>query len=260
MNSSSYPTVNSLYVDVGRTASLPLRCNGARSKHRGWNWSVLASVIAHLVFGCIVLTIIPSVRKFVPPDDEGITVEMVSPQNVDLAVQPPIATERIGPVAEAPAVQAEETNKASAEELPPIGKRDVEPARMVAASQLYAAKILAAPRSKKVREALRKLATEEHMIQLCNIEAMEQVHRWNKTFQPDYLVAYAMSDPKMAATAIDAGGGAFRSRSHWYNIGFKCAVTADISRIVSFAFLVGSEIPKQEWRAHNLAPDDGPDD
>ena len=131
---------------------------------------------------------------------------------------------------------------------------------MVSASQLYAEKVLAAPKSKKIREALRKLANEEHMVQLCNIEAMEQVSRWNRTFHPDYVVAYAMSDPKTAPTAIEAEGGAFRSRRHWYNIRFKCAVTADIGKVVSFAFAVGGEIPKQEWRGHNLAPDDGPDD
>ena len=226
---------------------------------REWNWSVLASLIAHVVLGSILLTFTLKGRTLVPPDIEAITVEMVSPQQEDPARQrspnPEFALPRPG----TRTLQPGEA-KAEAEGPPPTGKREVEPAAMIAASELYAAKVLEAPKSRKVRKALRDMATEERMIQLCNMEAMEQVRRWDKTFQPDYLVAYAMSDPKMTATAVDAYGGAFRSKRHWYNIGFKCAVTLDIAKIVSFAFSVGAEIPKTEWRAHNLAPDDGPND
>lgn len=223
-------------------------------------WSILASLMAHVIVALVALAVIPNSKKLAPPDDEGITVEMVSGEKADRAVQPPMASERIAPVPVTPAVQPTLQNEAKPLKPPPQAQADEQPARMIAATQLYAAKILAAPKSRKIREGLRKLATEEHMVQLCNIEAMEQVHRSNRSFQPDYLIAYAMSDPKMSATAIAADGGAFRSGKHWYSIRFKCAVTADLTRIVSFAFLVGGEIPRKEWRSHNLAPDDGPDD
>lgn len=69
-----------------------------------------------------------------------------------------------------------------------------------------------------------------------------------------------MSDPTLSASTVDANGAAFRSRKHWYNLEFKCAVTPDIASVSSFEFLVEDEIPKGEWLSHNFTPDDGPED
>lgn len=97
-------------------------------------------------------------------------------------------------------------------------------------------------------------------MQICNIEAMEQVHIWKPEFQPDFLVVYTMADIKLSGQKLAADGGAFRSKRRWYNIGFTCEVTADLKEVVSFAFLVGNAIPESQWGDHNLSADDGPAD
>lgn len=128
----------------------------------------------------------------------------------------------------------------------------------MAARQLFAQKILADPRSKKVLAALNSLSPDEQVTQLCNLEAMEQVHRWKASFQPDNLVASAMADAEVSGHAIAVEGGAFRSDRRWYQIRFRCAVTADLKQVATFEFAVGTEIPKREWSAHYLTADDGP--
>ncbi|PKA41408.1 hypothetical protein CWR43_21515 [Rhizobium sullae] len=128
---------------------------------------------------------------------------------------------------------------------------------MVRPTQLFSAAILADPRSKQAREGMRQLATGERIVQLCNIEAMEQVHRWKAEFKPDFLVAYAMADTKLSGLTLQAEGGAFRSNRHWYNIKFKCEASPDIEKIVAFEFSVGEEIPESEWETRFLPADDG---
>jgi len=61
---------------------------------------------------------------------------------------------------------------------------------MVRPKELFSVKILADPRSQAALVALRQLATDDRIIQLCNVEAMEQVHRWNPGFQPDFVVRF----------------------------------------------------------------------
>lgn len=134
------------------------------------------------------------------------------------------------------------------------------PAAMIRATRLLAAATFADPRSRQAREMLPHLATSERVEQLCGLEAMGQVHAWKDDFQPDTLVAYAMAETRIVSTTVEADGGAFRSRKHWYNIKFRCEVAPDLAKVVSFEFAVGSEIPRHDWQKHNLTVDDGPGD
>ena len=88
---------------------------------------------------------------------------------------------------------------------------------------------------------MRQLASGERVIQLCDLEALEQVHRWKPELKPDYLMAYAMAGAKLSENAVEADGAAFRSKQHWYNIKFKCQVTPDLTTVAAFEFLVGDE-------------------
>ena len=137
---------------------------------------------------------------------------------------------------------------------------NVEPASlqetMMRAERLFSADVLADPRSRQAREALPHLAMSDRMIQLCNIEALEQVHMWKADFQPDTLVAHAMADAKLIGRTTAADGGAFRSKRRWYNIRFRCEVAPDLTKVVAFEFQVGEEIPKSEWESHNLTAGD----
>jgi hypothetical protein len=43
-------------------------------------------------------------------------------------------------------------------------------------------------------------------VQLCNIEAMAQIHKWKASLQLDNLIAYALATPKVSAHGITAEG------------------------------------------------------
>ncbi|MBD9651792.1 DUF930 domain-containing protein [Ensifer sp. ENS09] len=123
---------------------------------------------------------------------------------------------------------------------------------MVQAKRFFSAAILADSRSRQALEGLSQLTADERIVQLCNLEAMEQVHRWRVDFNPDLLVAYATSNILLTGRDLRADGAAFRSRGRWFNIKFGCAVAPDIKSVVRFEFQVGDEIPKSEWEAHFL--------
>jgi len=131
---------------------------------------------------------------------------------------------------------------------------------MIRATRLFAEELLADPRSSEARETLPTLATDERKLQLCNIEAMEQVHRWKAIYRPEFLVAYASADVKISGNAVKADGGAFRSRDRWYDIRFECEVSPDLARVVAFAFSVGAAIPRSYWESRSLPTVMDPDD
>lgn len=123
-----------------------------------------------------------------------------------------------------------------------------QPLGMVHADTLYSAGILASPRSRQARKGLAQLAPEERVVQLCNLEAMEQVHRWKADFDPDFLVAYAFSGVRFSGGMLKANGGAFRSERQWWRIAYSCEVAADGNSVVGFAFKVGDAIPRDQWQ------------
>lgn len=123
-----------------------------------------------------------------------------------------------------------------------------QPPGMVHAEKLYSADILASPRSRQARKGLAQLAPEERVVQLCNLEAMEQVHRWKTDFDPDFLVAYALSGVKLSGETLKANGAAFRSKRQWWRIAYSCSVTPDRKTVVGFDFRVGDTIPREQWQ------------
>jgi hypothetical protein len=137
----------------------------------------------------------------------------------------------------------------------PAAKPD--PDALIVATKLYSDRLLADRHNRSAREAMKTLAADERIIQLCDVEAMEQVRRAKAALTPDYVIAYALADLKLSAHQMEAEGGAFLSHRNWYSLKFRCGVSADDSRVVSFAFLVGQPIPKSQWASHNLTADAG---
>lgn len=121
---------------------------------------------------------------------------------------------------------------------------------MVKAQNFYAAKLLADPRSRHARQALAGFAPDERAIQLCNIEAMEQIHRWKADLRPDLVVPYATGNLRIDAGSIHAEGAAFRAGGRWYGVTFSCDVTQ--GTVAAFEFSVGAEIPQARWAEYNL--------
>ena len=185
------------------------------------------------------LSLSPRPQQVNPPPD-AVAVDILTPEEFEAIAS---ASER---VPEAPAAAAPSPREQAG--------------GMIRATHLFAEELLADPRSKQARETLPTLATDERRLQLCNIEAMEQVHRWKPVYRPEFVVAYASADVKISGNAVTAAGGAFRSRDRWYNVKFECQVSSDLARVVAFAFSVGGAIPRSEWEGRNLPAATDPDD
>ncbi|RDJ20514.1 DUF930 domain-containing protein [Bosea caraganae] len=123
---------------------------------------------------------------------------------------------------------------------------------MVRARRVLSGNVLANPQSRGAREALNQLDDGERIEQLCNLEAMGQVHAWKAEFLPDRVVAYAMAGTKLSRTAMQADGAVFRSRQNWYRLKFKCELSPDRKTIAGFEFSVGDPVPHSDWRALDL--------
>jgi hypothetical protein len=218
------------------------------------DWGIGASVGLHLLVALMVV-LLPTPFRPQPPD-EGIAVEIVSPDRLAPAGTPRGTQARSDAAAEA----GQADRPAAKQSLPAMtapatpGKA---PPAMVEASEMLSAKALAAPGSRKALQAMAELAGSEQVVQLCDIEAMEQIHKWKAEFRPDLVIAYAMAGAKVTSHSVEADGAAFRSNKRWYNIRFRCEVAPDLGGVVSFAFLVGDEIPQREWQDHYLTADDG---
>ncbi len=126
------------------------------------------------------------------------------------------------------------------------------PDGMIQADHLMSSDVLADPRSRAARVALAGFGTADQMVQLCGIEAMEQVHAWDTRLQPDSVVAYAMAETKITTHEVVAKGGAIRSGKRWFNIEYRCELAPDLTRVVAFAFRLGEPIPRSGWEEHNL--------
>lgn len=99
-----------------------------------------------------------------------------------------------------------------------------------------------------------KLSPETRIEQRCDARAMGAVQREHKGFRPDEFVAYAFADPVLRGSKISAPGGAIRSNGKWYRLAYTCETNAEGLDVTSFAYQLGTEVPRQEWDAHFLVP------
>lgn len=217
-------------------------------------WAIAASIALHAVFA-LLLWLLPRDVRPDAPRDRGIEVEFVTPRSTP-PPQSDAGRQAISPNAPAPAptvdrapVDPESTGPAT---------DDGGPGDLVRAAHLMSSDVLADPRSREARAALAGFATADQMVQLCGIEAMEQVHAWDARFEPDSVVAYAMAETKISAHAVVAEGGAIRSGKRWFNIEYRCELAPDLTRVVAFAFRLGEPIPRSGWEEHNLPDGDEP--
>ncbi|MGO6671153.1 DUF930 domain-containing protein [Rhizobium leguminosarum] len=224
-----------------------------------------ASFALHAIAILLLLLLLPKAEPPLPLPDDGLSVEIV-PQAVESLKMPePAKTplpeeakpEAAKPEAQPAAPVASNPPAAAMPSAAPITLPVPKPAEFVEARQLFSDKVLADPRSRRAREALRGLDGSERNLQLCDLEALEQVRRTQPAMAPDALAPYAMAAEKVSGNRVEVKGGAFRSKRKWYNIQFKCELDAGSGKIVSFAFLVGDAIPQGEWQEHNLVADDG---
>ncbi len=232
---------------------------GIRPVHPGEpnsRWSLGASLVVHVLLGLALLLVVAPPPLLLSPEN-SVTVDVVTPQEFDAVREELQAATPVLKSADLPSDRQPETKSPEFIKLTTDRPASATAAGMIHATRLMAASVLADPRSGKAAKAMKTLVVSERIVQLCNIEAMEQIHPWKPTLKPDFLVAYAMAETRQAGNRVEADGAAFRSKQHWYNVSFTCEARQDLAGVAQFAFQVGDEIPKDAWRDHNLAADDG---
>lgn len=120
------------------------------------------------------------------------------------------------------------------------------PANLTPVQQIYAKDTLADPR---IRQALGKLPKRDRILQICGIEALEQVRHQRPNTFPDML---APSGGTVSGNSFSVRNGAFRSRARWYAIDFDCQLDDKAMQVTQFSYAIGAEIPSAQWRAREL--------
>jgi hypothetical protein len=100
--------------------------------------------------------------------------------------------------------------------------------------------------------SLKRLDPTERLEQLCDYTAMLHIRKDARRYRPDRAIADAVNDPKISGNSIEARGGAFRSRGHWYEMAYSCTATPDHMTVLSFKLKIGEEIPESKWAAYGL--------
>lgn len=103
-----------------------------------------------------------------------------------------------------------------------------------------------------MQQVLKLLEPVDRLEQICDYTAMVQIRKDSRRFHPDRAVASAISAPKITTNSIEAKGGAFRSRGHWYEMAYKCTATPDHMTVLSFHLTIGNEIPEAKWAGYGL--------
>lgn len=209
-------------------------------------WSLAAALALHLALAAALMLLPAPVPP--PAPEEAIAVEFVPSSELLTAPARPLE-----PLPDtAPDAQASVPARPAPSRQTPSRPAPPPEPQMIRPSAMLSSRSLADPRSRQSRLALRTLSDEDRAEQLCGLEAMEQVAAWRRDFRPDRLVAYARGEPKHDGNVVEANGGAFRSRSLWYAIRFRCELTPDRTRVAAFAFAVGEPVPRDEWEVDGL--------
>ncbi|MBL8592818.1 MAG: DUF930 domain-containing protein [Devosia sp.] len=206
-------------------------------------WGAAASIVFHAaLLGLVLLGPDKDPAKRLPPP--SIAVELMTAAQFAALTAPQQAPPAAPPVA--PAAEASPDTSAAK----PAAK--AAPDATIRATEFFAGSLLAEPESANLRAAMTTLDGSERLVQLCSIEAIEQIRRARPEFDPDTVVAYAMADMATRDGALIADGGAFRSRREWYGVKFTCLAAPDYSAVERFEFSVGSFIPHELWEEHYL--------
>lgn len=202
-------------------------------------WTLPASVAVHAgLLGALLLVAVP--RRLEPPVERVISVDLVRPEPAPAAAVPePPQNAVVTPTPVAPAaVEAAEDDG------------------MVAATSFYAAGILTDPANAEIRKNFPLLARDEQVVQLCNMEALEQLRAGTAPLEADALVGYAFDSVSLDGGVLDAPGGAVRSGGRWFHLRYHCAVAPDIASVSAFEYALGPLIPGDQWEEHFLNADD----
>jgi len=209
-------------------------------------FGLAGSLLFHAALLVALFTLTP-MRDFVVPEPAPISVELIPVAPLEPPAPPELARQNAAPVAD----EGGATLGAG-----PADTSTAASDGTITATSLYAGRLLQEPAMAQVRRTLPTLASADRLMQLCNIEALEQIRRAAPQYEPDTMVSYAMADPVSAGLAFTAPGGAFRSRRQWYAVSFACVASPGLDGVTSFSFRLGAAIPADQWEAHSLNAED----
>jgi type IV secretory pathway VirB10-like protein len=147
------------------------------------------------------------------------------------------------PAAAVETAQPDEASNAEATDAAEKLEDQEEP--LTEASQLFSENATDDP---VARTAMGDLPRGARVEQLCSTELYAQLRHASPPRRPELLPSFRLS----RGTVLDVRRAAFRANARWYDLSFRCQVDADATRVVSFAFNVGAEIPKSEWRSRGF--------
>ena len=98
-----------------------------------------------------------------------------------------------------------------------------------------------------INDQLMKLDPEERAHQVCVIKGIDTIRREGKLPKADRLKTSITGRAAYTGTQVATKGGAVRAKSHWYGLQFKCDVSADQMKALTFTYEIGKEIPEHKW-------------
>ncbi|MDQ0321159.1 chemotaxis protein histidine kinase CheA [Pararhizobium capsulatum DSM 1112] len=98
------------------------------------------------------------------------------------------------------------------------------------------------------RTAMGNLSRSERIARLCSSELYAQLQNGSPAYKAELVPSYDL--PK--GNILKVQRAAFRARNRWYDLSFRCEVDAEGTRIYSFGFDVGAEVPKSQWRSRGF--------
>ena len=104
-----------------------------------------------------------------------------------------------------------------------------------------------------INDQLMKLDPEERAHQVCVIKGIDTIRREGKLPKADRLKTSITGRAAYTGTQVATKGGAVRARSHWYGLQFKCDVTADQMKALTFTYEIGRDPGRQMGRSGSLA-------
>lgn len=105
-----------------------------------------------------------------------------------------------------------------------------------------------AAQAASIDRQLQKLDPEARAQQVCVIKGIDTIRRDGKLPRADSLTtSTTTARATFSGTQVAAKGGAVRAKSHWYALKFKCDVSPDQMKALTFNYEIGAEIPEDEW-------------
>jgi hypothetical protein len=217
---------------------------GDRRQSRGVD--AVALVLSFCVHAALVITTAVAVTRTLPSlPVPTMAVDLVSEAEYRAAVEP--AAPSSAPLTASTVAGA----PAPAEDAAPVPEHGE-----IEATTLLAESILADPANRVIRDTLPTLASFERVVQLCTIEAVEQIRLANPDSHPETVAAASFDNPYIEGGSLVATGAAYRSSRQWYHLSFTCTPRGDLLAVVAFSFETGALIPEDDWDAHNLNAED----